>query len=167
MLSKSTELRNICTANRIRALGLLLSVGGAIAVVDGLVFGHEKPIRGIITFLSGVASLSVRVYLWRTANLRLATLAASISTGVVFLGNYVLYGDPYYMAIGFSVPITASLFLNARDATWVLGTYGFCGVLIALLLHRGFLERHYAPESLLIRTITVIAITITINTERH
>lgn len=142
---------------KLRALECLIVIGGTIAVLDSLVATHQ-PARALLTFVSGLSTLTIAIYLRRTSNLQVAMYAVSIATAAVFLGDFLLFCDPYYFAIGFSVPIGAALFMKTRDACYVLVSYGVLGLLIGSLVHFQLVRPVYESGQVIEQTVAALAI---------
>ncbi|MEM7314846.1 MAG: hypothetical protein AAF497_17010 [Planctomycetota bacterium] len=106
------EARN---QNRIRALTCVLLLGGLVGVVDPLMTcWYGLQVRSIIAFLVGCVLLVLIPVLRYTGAIRLTVIIAMIACSAVFLGNFAIYGDPYFFAIGFAIPLTAALFISTH-----------------------------------------------------
>lgn len=139
---------------RIPAVVCLLVFGGFIAICDGML-GNDELFRRTLTFWSGFLLLAIVPYLLVTADVRKTFWVCSFSTGFVYLSNFILFGDAYYFAIGFSVPIGAAIFMRSKDAVVVGLTYVVVGSCIGLLLHVEVLRPLYEARPVSDKTVSV------------
>lgn len=146
--------RNASDYHRLRVVTCLLWVGGIMALLDGIVSSNTP--RSAIRFAAALVAFSFVFYLRRTSNLRGTILCVSLSSAFVFFGDFVLFGDPIYFAIGFTIPVFAALMLSARDAVWVLAAYCLAGIVIGALVHQEWLVPHYDVPSPIERSIAVM-----------
>lgn len=148
--------RNDSELYRMRLLTCLLWVGGVVALLDGL--ETSAPPRALVRFFAAGASLLLLVYLRRTSNIRVTTLCYSLSSGIVFVGDFVTYGDPIYLTIGFSIPLSSALLLRSRDACLVLATYCLTSLSFAWMMQVGILSPEFEAPTILARTVAAIAV---------
>ena len=68
---------------------------------------------------------------------RTSMIFAVAATYVVFQGCFLIYGDPFYIMLGFAVPLGAALFMSAFDASIILALYSVTAILISVIVWCG------------------------------
>jgi len=112
---------------RIRTLSCVLFLGGLIGLIDPLICRGVQP-RALLAFIGGGILWAILPYLNWTKDIRGAMFVALVATLIVFQGCFVIYGDPFYVMLGFATPVGAALFTQKLDAAIALLVYSVCSI---------------------------------------
>jgi len=119
-----------------------------IGIVDGLI-SADKPVHAGIVIAAGTIELALAFYLSKTTDLRNTIIAAAVVCSIVYLADFILYGNAFYFAIGFSAPIGAALFMKTRSASLTLVTYTACGIVVAVLYAIQIIQPRYESPGII------------------